>query len=352
MDLHGGNIYRLEREGIDNILDYSSNINPLGVPNTFKMSVLENFSVLEKYPDPEYIDLRKSIAHYNDISLENVIVGNGATEILFLYMKSLKAKKIMIVAPTFAEYERAARISGKEIEYFPLEKIEDFNLNIEKLLESIGECEAVVLCNPNNPTGKFIDLEKIDKLSEELEKKQKKLFIDEAFIEFVDDWEKKTAVNLKRKNIFILRALTKFFALPGVRLGYGITLDKDSLKSMEEKREPWSVNSFAELAGKVMLQDSEYIEATEKWISEEKRWFYSELNKIEKIKPYETESNFILIELLEDTAQKFREKMIQEGILVRDASNFKFLNESYIRLAIKDRERNEKVLEKIKKVVM
>ena len=103
MDLHGGNIYRLKREGKGELLDYSSNINPLGVPEKFKKSVIENFDILEKYPDPDYIELRESIRKYNNIDIENIVVGNGATEILFLYMKSLKPKKAFVVAPSFAE---------------------------------------------------------------------------------------------------------------------------------------------------------------------------------------------------------------------------------------------------------
>ena len=351
MDLHGGNIYRLQREGLDEILDYSSNINPLGVPETFKKVVMENFHILEKYPDPEYVALREAIGKYNNINYKNIIVGNGATETLFLYMKSLNIKKATIVAPTFAEYERALRISKKEVEFFQLREEEDFILNVDRLLDEIKDSELVVLCNPNNPTGKFIELDKIERLSKELEKLNKRLFIDEAFIEFVEDWENKTAKLLERKNIFILRALTKFFALPGVRLGYGISYDENILKNMENNREPWSVNSFAEMAGISMLEDKEYIKATEEWIYEEKKWFYQELAKIDKIKVYETKSNFILVKLLEDKAPSFREKMIKEGVLVRDASNFVYLDESFIRLAIKDREKNKRVIEKIRRTV-
>lgn len=351
MDLHGGNIYRLKREGKEDILDYSSNINPLGIPESFKEAVMENFSNVEKYPDPEYVALRTAIGEYNEIPMENVIVGNGATEILFLYMKSLNIKKAMIVSPTFAEYERALKVAGKEVEFFQLREEENFTLNIERLLNEIKDCDLVVLCNPNNPTGQFISLEKIDELSKELEKLDKKLFIDEAFIEFIKNWENKTAKLLKRKNIFILRALTKFFAMPGIRLGYGLTYDKNILESMKRKREPWSVNTFAELAGIIMLNDNEYILKTEAWINEEKEWFFQELNKIENIKVFKSESNFILVKLLNEKANIFRKKMIEENILVRDCSNFVFLNDSFIRLAIKDREKNKRVIEKIEKVV-
>lgn len=351
MDLHGGNVFRLERDGKVNILDYSSNINPLGVPKSFKEAVINNFSILEKYPDPEYVELREAIGDYNGISSENVVVGNGATEILFLYMKAIKVKSAMIVSPTFAEYERALKVNGAQVSYFELKESENFKLDVDRLLEEIQDEELVVICNPNNPTGRFISLEDIDKISLVLDKKGKKLFVDEAFIEFIDNWTDKTSILLKRKNIFILRALTKFFALPGVRLGYGLCYDTELLKKISSIREPWSVNSFAELAGKVMLKDEGYIRATELWIEEEKKWFHDELKNIKNIKPYKTESNFILIKLLSMNSKNFRDKMIDEGIVVRDASNFKFLNESFVRLAVKDRDKNKKILEKIEKVV-
>ncbi|MGL4366421.1 MAG: threonine-phosphate decarboxylase CobD [Cetobacterium sp.] len=349
MDLHGGNIYKLKRDNGIEVLDYSSNINPLGVPSSFKKAVIENFETLEKYPDIDYVELRTAIGNYNNCHIDNVVVGNGATEVLFLYMKAVKAKKVLIIAPTFAEYERAARAAGRDVKFFPLSK--DFSLNENMLLDFITDEDVVVMCNPNNPTGKFQNLEKIKKLADFLERKNKKLFIDEAFIEFVDNWKDKTAFLLKHKNVFILRALTKFFALPGVRLGYGLTYDEAILNEIKNIREPWSVNGVAEIAGKTMLLDTLYIHETENWIKKEKLWFYEELCKIDNIEVTPTETNFILVKLLNDNAKSFRKKMIENGVLVRDASNFMFLDESYIRLAIKDRKKNEQVLEALRRVL-
>lgn len=349
MDLHGGNIYKLKRDNGIEVLDYSSNINPLGVPSSFKKAVIENFETLEKYPDIDYVELRTAIGNYNNCHIDNVVVGNGATEVLFLYMKAVKAKKVLIIAPTFAEYERAARAAGRDVKFFPLSK--DFSLNENMLLDFITDEDVVVMCNPNNPTGKFQNLEKIKKIADFLERKNKKLFIDEAFIEFVDNWKDKTAFLLKHKNVFILRALTKFFALPGVRLGYGLTYDEAILNEIKNIREPWSVNGVAEIAGKTMLLDTLYIHETENWIKKEKLWFYEELCEIDNIEVTPTETNFILVKLLNDNAKSFRKKMIENGVLVRDASNFMFLDESYIRLAIKDRKKNEQVLEALRRVL-
>lgn len=351
MDLHGGNIYRLIREGKKDIIDYSSNINPLGVPEIFKKKVIENFDILEKYPDPEYIELRESIGKYNKLGIENIVVGNGATEILFKYIQSTRPKKAVIIAPAFAEYTRALESIDCEIVHYELSPERNFHFDIDHFKQNIPQCDLVILCNPNNPTGSFMPLDKIQKINNILKVKKIKLFIDEAFIEFIKGWESLTAANLKDENTFIMRALTKFFAVPGVRLGYGIYFDTTLSEKLKKYIEPWSINSFADMAGKIMLEDKEYIEKTEDWIEKEKKWFYEETLNIPKIKSYNTNTNFILIKSLTHSAKVLKEKMLEKGILIRDASNFVGLDEHFIRLAIKDRDRNIKVLSALKEVI-
>ena len=346
-DLHGGNIYKFQREGKNDILDYSSNINPLGVPQKFINIAKESFDKLVNYPDPYYIDLRKKIAEFNSLDLSNIIVGNGATEILFLYLKALKPKKVLILAPCFVEYERALKSVSAEINYFELKESDNFYPDIENLKKEIetNSYDLLLFCNPNNPTGQFIKLEDIKKVVDVCEKKNTKIFVDEAFIEFTENWQEKTVSLFKNKNIFIMRAFTKFFAIPGLRLGYGIGFDEEILNRMWDEKEPWTVNTFANLAGLIMLDDKEYIEKSEKWILEEKKFMYKELSEFQYLKAYKTECNFILLKIQNISSTSLRDKMIEKNILIRDASNFKFLDYHFVRLAIKDRESNIKVLE-------
>ena len=346
-DLHGGNIYKFQREGKNDILDYSSNINPLGVPQKFINIAKESFNKLVNYPDPYYIDLRKKIAEFNSLDLSNIIVGNGATEILFLYLKALKPKKVLILAPCFAEYERALKSVSAEINYFELKESDNFYPDIENLKKEIetNSYDLLLFCNPNNPTGQFIKLEDIRVVVEACENKNTKIFVDEAFIEFIENWQEKTVSLLKNKNIFIMRAFTKFFAIPGLRLGYGIGFNDEILNKMWDEKEPWTVNTFANLAGLVMLDDKEYIEKSEKWILEEKKFMYKELSEFQYLKAYRTECNFILLKIQNISSASLRDKMIEKNILIRDASNFKFLDYYFVRLAIKDRESNIKLLE-------
>ena len=382
MDFHGGNIYKVFREkNIKEILDYSSNINPYGIPESLKKRITENLEVLERYPDPDYVELRQKLANLNKVNLSDIILGNGATEIIFLFMKVINPKKILIVSPTFGEYERAVKateISGDtvdlscsngdnknienkkiEIEYFELKESDDFKLNIENLKNELeNKYDLLIICNPNNPTGKFLKLAQTEEILKECNKYDTKLFIDEAFIEFLSDGMKESIINTEenKKNLFVTRAFTKFFAIPGLRLGYGMYFDKELEQKISEKKEPWSVNNIAEMAGLTVLDDTEYIGKTLKWITEEKIYMYEKLNEISGIKVYETEVNFITGKIDEKlfseglNVKVLREKMLEQGILIRDASNFKFLDERFFRLAIKDRASNDRVIEAMKEI--
>ena len=381
MDFHGGNIYKIFREkNIKEILDYSSNINPYGIPESLKKRITENLEILERYPDPDYVELRQKLSNLNKVNLSDIILGNGATEIIFLFMKVINPKKILIVSPTFGEYERAVKAVGTsrnsidlscsddnknienkkiEIEYFELKESDDFKLNIGNLKNELEKkYDLLIICNPNNPTGKFLKLAQTEEILKECNKYDTKLFIDEAFIEFLADRMKESIINTEenKKNLFVTRAFTKFFAIPGLRLGYGMYFDKELEQKISEKKEPWSVNNIAEMAGLTVLDDTEYIEKTLKWIVEEKIYMYEKLNEISGIKSYETEVNFITGKIDEKlfseglNVKVLREKMLEQGILIRDASNFKFLDERFFRLAIKDRASNERVIEAMKEI--
>ena len=348
-DLHGGNIYKFQREGKSSILDYSSNINPLGVPQKFIDIAKENFDKLTNYPDPYYIELREKIGEHNSVTKENIIVGNGATEILFLYMRAVKPKKVLVLAPCFVEYERALKSAGAQIEYFELKEKNNFYPDIQTLKKKLEgqHYDLFLFCNPNNPTGQLIKFDDVKDLAAICKKQDMKIFIDEAFIEFVENWKEKTAALLKNKDVFIMRAFTKFFAIPGLRLGYGISFDEELMNKLQAEKEPWSVNTFANLAGLVMLDDKDYIKKSQKWVAEEKNFLYKELSKNKNLKVYKSECNFLLIKLLTTTSQEIQTKLLEKNILVRDASNFQFLNESYIRVAVKDREKNLKLIESL-----
>lgn len=355
---HGGDIYKAaELYGFkqEEFLDYSANINPLGVPEVLREIIISNVDKLANYPDPDCNDLKAHISEYLKVSDDNVIVGNGASEVIFLLFDVLKPRNVLIPAPTFSEYSKAAERSGTEIRYFELKEQSYFKLNIDELiLELDNGMDAVFLCNPNNPTSTLVHKNDLQRLVESAYEKGVTVIIDEAFIELTDGANSNSMAEFIKKysNLFIVRAFTKVFAIPGLRLGYGIG-NPHLINKMWERKMPWSVNTFACCAGKLLSEADEYIKETSLWISEERKWLFSELCKIQKFKVFEPETNFILIKILDDslTSATLRDIMASNGILIRDAGNFQFLNQKFFRLAIKDRTSNIKVLEVLREVL-
>ena len=347
-DVHGGNVYKARdclNKSISEILDYSANINPLGVPQSFRIAVLEHLDLLQYYPDPEYVDARKSLGQYHNLDIANIIMGNGATEILFLIMETLRPGKVLIPSPSFAEYRSAAESVGSTIVDYRLEEENEFKLCVDEFLNCItSDIDMVVLCNPNNPTSQIINKEEMELIVSECSKKGIVVVLDEAFIDFVAEKPDLSMVDqlYKYPNLFIVRALTKFYAIPGLRLGYGLA-GEELIKRLQQKKQPWTLNNFASLAAQILPWDYEYIRMSQDWIQVEKDRFYMQLADIGSIKVYKPYGNFMLIKLLDSNfnSMVICDKMQHEDILVRDASNFNNLNQQYIRIAIKDRTSNE-----------
>lgn len=347
---HGGNIYKAIRDyslEAANILDFSANINPLGIPRELKDIIKNNIDSLFNYPDPECQSLRKAISGYLNVGVDNIIAGNGATEIIFLLFEVLKLKRVLIPAPSFSEYTAAAERYGACIDYFRLYEEEGFRLFVDRLVDGIDEgVEAVMLCNPNNPTSTLISRESLARLIVSMNKKGVLVIVDEAFIELTEAGNNNSICDLigQYDNLFIIRAFTKIFSIPGLRLGYGLG-SIELIKEMWEKKLPWSVNTFACCMGEVLANGRDYFIKTSKWLVEEKKWLFDEFSDIRELKVFEPQTNFMLIKILKEgiTSGMLRDKMGSRGILIRDAGNFKFLDDRYIRVAIKDRESNIKL---------
>jgi len=348
---HGGDIYKVAKQwGMEEekILDFSANINPLGPSPRAMASIIDNFSLLQHYPDPDYGRLRNELSRYLNIASDHIIVGNGATELIYLFFRSMRPQKVLIPVPAFSEYERAARLAGCEICYLPLKEEESFKLSFQRLAQSLEGMNALVLCNPNNPTGAVLLREEVEEIVRFCNCRQIFVFIDEAFMEFVDDGASLTAVDLldEFRNVMVVRAFTKFFGMPGIRLGYGITKSAKISERIQSFKEPWSVNVLAAVAGVAALRDEDYIKKSKAIIQKERKYLLEELSKIGWLKPFETKANFILVKILDEktSSSDLRLKLIPHGILIRDASNFVGLNDRFIRVAVKDRESNNRLI--------
>ncbi|MBC8552993.1 MAG: threonine-phosphate decarboxylase [Candidatus Brocadiales bacterium] len=352
---HGGNVKQLcEKYGLnlDEIIDFSASINPLGCPAYIRNAVAEQFNDIQHYPDSQCTDLRKAIAEKTPCNESNVIIGNGSNELFYLIPRALQPKKGVLLQPTFAEFSDAFRNSNVEvIEIINNDKIFPvINTNLSRL-KSINEC-MIFLCNPNNPTGQLTRREDIIDLVKDNPKRL--IVIDEAFMDFVEDDEKysviKDAPNMD--NLIVVRSLTKFYGFPGLRLGYLVSNDSIVDKLMQYK-EPWTVNTIAQVAGMAAINDEEFAANTREYVSVEKSFLYECLTKINGIQPFQPTVNFILVRI-EDKGvplSEIQNHLLKNNILIRNCSNFVGLDKNYFRVAVKTREENLKLLNALKLIM-
>lgn len=344
---HGGDLISYSDYYDGELVDFSSNINPLGPPKGLNEKLINAFSTLISYPDIQYRHLRKSISKYLKCNKENIIVGNGAVEIINNLIHLFE--RIIVFIPSFSEYEKRPEVFGKEV--LKLDYLEDFSLDLKALEENMVEGDLLILGNPNNPTGLRIEKEELIKIYEIVRNKGGFLLLDEAFFEFCpEDYD---SIEIFReegfKKVGIIRAATKFFALPGIRLGYGC-ISKEMMEEYRKIELPWSVNALADCAGRYIFDDKDYIIESKKYIDNERKYLLEELSKIKGIKVDTTHTNYILIKLLNWDEEFVFHKFLKDGLVIRKCSSFDGLDESYIRVAIKDREKNLRLVKSFKKL--
>lgn len=350
---HGANVDNMAKKfgkNENDIIDFSSNVNPHIISDLGKY-VLEGLEKSRSYPDINYTNLRNNISDYIKVDSELIIPGNGATEIIYLLMKSIK-RRLAILNPTFSEYGRGAKLNNLEIMDFHLKEENNFSIDLDEIQKNMDKFDSLFICNPNNPNGKVKDLNELLDLMIE---NDKLLIVDETFMEFVGEEEKYSLINKieQTPNLFILKAVTKFFGMPGLRLGYGVTSNKQIIKNIYEYKEPWTINSFAENLSNYLFKDKEYINGSKNYYINERKFMLEELRKISRLKVYDTDTNFVLIKLDDDEANSLKLELFEKyNILIRDASNFIGLDKSYIRVAIKSHNDNKVLIESLRKILV
>lgn len=349
---HGSDLEKIEKlYGIrkEEIVSFSANVNPLGLSQKLRERLSEKLDVITTYPDREYLALRKAIGDYCQADYNNIIVGNGSTELISLFIQLERPKKALILGPTYSEYEREISLGGGTSFYFPLEEEKLFQLDEAALASHLSEnIDLLVICNPNNPTSTSISRSQMRHILDICKQRGIFVMIDETYVEFAEDYGKITAVPLADyyNNLIILRGISKFFASPGLRLGYAITGNRDLIKSLNSRKNPWTINSLAEAAGLLMFSDKDYIDATRKLISQERTRFYDVLGSIPALKVYPPSANFVLVRIVSDdfTADDVFDAAIRQKLMIRNCSTFPFLDNSYFRICFMNPEDNARLL--------
>ncbi len=345
--IHGGDTLSYEKFYKGELVDFSSNINPLGPPKGLNTRLVEGFETLIAYPDIQYRRLKAAISKYLNCERDNVLVGNGAVEIIDNFI--ITGKRIITTMPSFAEYSLRAVAHNKELIQIPYG--EDFKIDIDVIKNNIEKEDLLILGNPNNPTGLRIEKDVLLEIYKILKEKGGYLLLDEAFYEFAPyDYDSiQLFKKFDYKNVGIIRAATKFFALPGIRLGYACA-SKEKVKEINKIELPWSINSLADIAGQYIFLDKEYIKKSKEYIEEERNFMLKELSQIPWIKAYPTQTNYILIKLNKWNEEYIFNYFLSRGIVIRKCSSFVGLNEQYIRVAIKDRENNTRLIDVFKEL--
>ncbi|MBS7625495.1 histidinol-phosphate transaminase [Candidatus Bathyarchaeota archaeon] len=349
--VHGGNIWEIAdentvRKGL--VIDFSSNINPIGPPERVYEAVRENLWKIRFYPQRDSKNLRTKIAERHvGLTYKNVIVGNGSCELIHLFTQAFVESNTLtlIPIPTFSEYYYATcKVGGNVRE---VESRGDLTFDVEKIIGNIRENSIIFLCNPNNPTGTLLDRKSITEIVEYASRRESLVFVDEGFIDFTEDPDRTTlSCNVSKYwNLFVLRSLTKSHGLAGLRIGYGIA-SEEIIEVMHKLKVPWNVNCLAQAAAEAAIDDDEFLDRARKIILNERIWMINRLRSIPKLRVYDSEANFILIDMRPSrlTGREVSNRAMENGLIIRNCSSFRGLDEYHIRVAVRNREENTRLI--------
>lgn len=340
---HGGDIYKHK-----DMIDFSANINPLGTPKNVIAAAYEGIKLSSSYPDSRCEQLIENLSRAEQVPKESILCGNGAADLIFSLVLAYKPRKALIPIPTFNEYEQALNVIECDIRYYLMEDKDNFALKEDFLQSITKDLDIIFLCNPNNPTGHLIQKNLLEQILHICDTYNILLVIDECFIDFVKDSKFYTMKRecTKTKNLFIVKAFTKLYAIPGLRLGYGISSNTELLLKMKDVTQPWSVSTPAQMAGIAALIEKDYVNETIHYIQKEREILLKELSRM-NFKIYDSNANYIFFQGDPDLYKK----CLNKSILIRDCSNYKGLEKGYYRIAIKDHISNEKLAKVFKEVI-
>ena len=358
--IHGGDVWKISekfRIPLNQVIDFSVPINPLGPPKKVLESIRQHLNLIKNYPDPNHEWLIETLSNYVGVKSNNVIVGNGSTELIYLFAEVFVESgcDAVIPIPTFGEYKVATMRIGGRPWFLKCDPAKNFRLNFEELEKAISKKTRIVyFCNPNSPTGILYEKDDVLRVVRLAAEKNVLVFLDEDYVDFVDDDKRYSMAEYVTRydNLFILRSLTKFFALAGLRIGFGIA-SPDVVKALRRAKMPWSVNSLAMFAATEAVKDDDYIKRSRLLISRSKRQMQKMLQEFPWLKVYPSETNFFLIEITEGdlTSTQLKEELARKGLLIRDCSDFDGLNNRFFRVSVNKPEENKKLIEHLKSFI-
>ena len=343
----GGNIYR---DGLPagGWLDFSANINPAGLAPSVREALLASVDDVIRYPDPEARELKAALAERYNVPASQLVLGNGAAELFYLFLQTIRPRRVLLPVPSFSEYERAALAARCKISFFALSAENDFRVDWEELLAVLPVTDCIILGNPNNPTGTLVTRNELVRLLEEIKDGTQWLVVDESFLDFLLFDSRYTVRDLVAEypRLFVVQSLTKFYALPGLRLGFGVA-EENLAARLNAGKDVWNVNLLAQRAGVAALMDTEYQQKSRQQLIEEMQRLHKGIDGLHGIKAFPPSVNFMLLDVSGTglNSSEFTAKLQARGILVRDCANYTGIEDDcYVRIAIRQPKENDRLL--------
>lgn len=335
---------------------YDANLNPLGIPASVRKSIEQNIGSIIKYPDIYYANLRTAIADYAGTTLSRIHIGNGSPDLLRLYANVISPKKALLLSPCSTEYAKALQCCKCEISYYDLSEEKDYILDVADLIGTLDESlDLLIIGNPNNPTSKKITREELRQLAGACMEKKIFLIVDEMYVEFLDDYAEVTAVPLTEEfeNLAVLRSISKFFAVPGLRFAYSVMNNRALSDRIDYTTTRNNIATLSAIAGVEMFKDTKYIEESRSVVHTERSLVYLAMAPCRTIRLFKPEANFMLVKLLSEnlTSAEVAEHCSRRGIMIRRCDDIHGLNEKYIRFCFMNPKQNDLMVNTILEIV-
>ena len=336
---HGGKFSFSSSNSI--LIDFSTNVNPLGISPKLSKFFKRNLDKISDYPDVNSTKLLEELQNHLKIPKKNILIGNGAIEIIYNFCSTfLSKKKVLISIPTFGEYEIATNLSESKQEFF---ETLDLSKDYKNFIKKIPSNGCIFICNPNNPTGTIVPKKQMLEIIKYAKNKSSLVFVDECFIELVPNGDESIIKYTKKfDNLLVLRSFTKSFGLAGIRVGYAVS-SKQIIDILKKLQIPWSVNAIAQDAALISLKDKTFLKKTNSLIKNEIKFLEKSINKLPYLSCQKTSTNFILIKT-NINSTLLQKKLLEKKILVRDCKNFRGLDNRFIRIAVKTHKENLKLI--------
>lgn len=339
----GNNQLRLEQ--YETVL-YNANMSPLGIPKSVSKAIEEHASSIGRYPSEYYGELKKAISNYAGCAEEHIVLGTGSVDMLKLYMALLAPQKAMIPVPSSTIYESVLTAYGCETDYYELPLNNNYKLDIADFVGHLDSSyDVVIIGNPNNPTSQIIARDDMETLAAACEALEIFLIIDEMYIEFAEKYEELTAIPLVAdyENIAVLRSVSKFFAVPGLRLAYSVMNNETNMAIINLTSSSDNISTLTAAACTAMFKDKEFIEQTRSTVFTERNLIYSAMSSNKHLRLFKPYGNFMLVQIMKDgvNASQLAATCNLKGLVIRNCSDFRGLDDSFIRFCFMNPKQND-----------